>query len=109
MQLGVIDFVAFSGVCKSWRSFAFSYMNKFMASRPPMFMFVDEFENDEEWCCHLKDADGRKFKTVVPHSAGRSICVGVTCGYIILYEHRTHDFWLVNLITRHELRSQMPL
>lgn len=55
MQLGVIDFVAFSGVYKPWRSFAFSYMNTFMASKPPMFMSTDEGKNNEDdgWCCYL--------------------------------------------------------
>ncbi|CAH1435860.1 unnamed protein product [Lactuca virosa] len=60
MQLGVIDFLAFSGVCKSWRSVALS---------------------------------NRK----------RS-CVGITCGYLILFKRKKRDFWLVNPITRHEIR-----
>lgn len=101
MQLGVIDFVAFSGVCKSWRSVALSYMNTFMASRPPMFMSPDDAD-DVEWYCYLKDVEGRRFKTIVPHSA-EALCVGITCGYVILYATKTRDFWLVNPITRHEL------
>ncbi|CAH1450124.1 unnamed protein product [Lactuca virosa] len=31
------------------------------------------------------------------------MCIRVTCGYLILLGEETNDFWLVNLITRHEL------
>ncbi|CAH1448976.1 unnamed protein product [Lactuca virosa] len=96
MKLGVVDFVAFSGVCKSWRSLAFSNWNMFMASKPPMSICISD-----EWCS-LEDLEGKKFKTIIPHSAGR-ICFGLTCGYLILFSRETRDFWLVNPITRHEL------
>ncbi|KAL7591065.1 hypothetical protein Lser_V15G34921 [Lactuca serriola] len=36
MKRGVIDFLAFSRVCKSWRSLALCNRNKFIVSRPPM-------------------------------------------------------------------------
>ncbi|CAH1414946.1 unnamed protein product [Lactuca virosa] len=100
-QQGVIDFVAFSGVCKSWRSFALSYMSTFMTSRPPMFMSPDD-DYDVEWWCHLKDVEGRRFKTIVPHPAS-AVCVEITCGYVILFVTKTRDFGLINLITWHEL------
>ncbi|KAL7591876.1 hypothetical protein Lser_V15G32992 [Lactuca serriola] len=101
MQLRVVDFVAFSGVCKSWRAFALYNKKTFMASKPPMRIFFEHYsDNTMLWC--LKDFEGRNFRTIVPDSQGRK-CVGCTCGYLILTRGKTHDFWLVNPITRHEL------
>ncbi|KAL4563912.1 hypothetical protein LXL04_027960 [Taraxacum kok-saghyz] len=100
MQLGIIDFFAFSGVCKSWRSFAVSKRNTFMASKPPMSIGMRK-PNKRGWC-HLEDFEGKKFKTILPHFFGRD-CIGSTCGYLILFGHETRDFWLVNPVTRHEL------
>ncbi|CAH1416122.1 unnamed protein product [Lactuca virosa] len=103
MKLGVIDFLAFGGVCKTWRSLARNNKKIFMASGPPMLMSIsDPSYEKEEWYCCLEDFEGRKFKTILPHAAGR-ICVGITCGYLILFGEETKDFWLVNLITRHQL------
>ncbi|CAH1450156.1 unnamed protein product [Lactuca virosa] len=100
MKLGAIDFSAFSGVCKSWRSFAVSNKNNFMASRPPMSISISPhgYENG----CYLKDSEGRKFKTIIPHFVGR-ICIGMTSGYLILLCKKTRDFLLVNPISRNEL------
>ncbi|KAL4555363.1 hypothetical protein LXL04_037981 [Taraxacum kok-saghyz] len=100
MQLGVIDFLAFGGVCKSWRLLTVSNKNKFMASRPPMSISISTDANEKE--CYLDDSEGRKFKTILPHSTGRKY-VGLTCGYLILFDAERKDFWLVNPITRHEL------
>ncbi|KAL7602838.1 hypothetical protein Lser_V15G16104 [Lactuca serriola] len=100
MQLGVIDFVALSGVCKSWRSAAHSNRNRFMASRSPMWIQIKDRPYKKE--LYLQDFEGRKFKTLLPHSADTSF-VGLTCGYLILRKNKTRDFWLVNPITRHQL------
>ncbi|XP_023732165.1 uncharacterized protein LOC111879973 [Lactuca sativa] len=100
MQLGVVDFVAFSGVCKSWRSFAISNRKSLMACRPPMHMRIST-DNLEDYC-YLEDFEGKMLKTILPHSTGRT-CVGLTCGYLILFGRKTKDFWLVNPITKHQL------
>ncbi|XP_023728897.1 uncharacterized protein LOC111876576 [Lactuca sativa] len=100
MQLGIVDFVAFSKVCKSWRSQALPNRKRFMASKPPMLMYISSHVNMKE--CYLQDFEGKNFKTILPHSGGR-IYAGFTCGYLILYGWATRDFWLVNPITRHEL------
>ncbi|KAL4563918.1 hypothetical protein LXL04_027966 [Taraxacum kok-saghyz] len=100
MQLGFVDFFAFSGVCKSWRSVALSNKNTFMASKPPISICIRD-PSEDEWC-HLEDFQGTKFKTIIPHLSGR-ICVGSTCGYLILFGRETRDFWLVNPVTRHQL------
>ncbi|XP_023728916.1 uncharacterized protein LOC111876598 [Lactuca sativa] len=100
MQLGVVDFLAFSRVCKSWRSVSLSNKKRFMASKPPMLMRISTRGNEKEYC--LEDFGGRKFKSIIPHSK-RRIYVGLICGYLILYGWATRDFWLVNPITGHEL------
>lgn len=110
MKLAVIDYVAFSKVCKSWRSVAVCNRNKFIMSSPPMSISVSA--DEKEW--HLVDYEGRKLKINVPHSGGRT-CIGVTCGYLILCSEKylfcsekTRDFWLVNPITRHQLHFDFP-
>ncbi|CAH1416165.1 unnamed protein product [Lactuca virosa] len=100
------------GVCKSWRSLALSNRKRFMASRPPLSVIISPSPPPMSMCisrpraynntCYLTDFEGRKFKTIIPHSASR-ICVGLTCGYLILFGRKTNDFWLVNAITRHQL------
>ncbi|CAH1419409.1 unnamed protein product [Lactuca virosa] len=103
MQLGVVDFFAFKGVCKSWSSFAVSNMNIFMASKPPMEIYFSMEANEDYWC-HLEDFGGRTFKTILPHSTWRRCVLGCTCGYLILFgRKKTQDFLLVNPITKHKL------
>ncbi|KAL4563919.1 hypothetical protein LXL04_027968 [Taraxacum kok-saghyz] len=92
--------VAPCGVCKSWRSFALSNNKTFMASKPPMTIRI-RASSEDEWC-RMEDFEGTKFKTIIPHLSGR-ICVGSTCGYLILFGKETRDFWLVNPVTRHQL------
>ncbi|CAH1425369.1 unnamed protein product [Lactuca virosa] len=96
MRLRVVEFLSFSRVCKSWRSLALSNRKRFMASKPPMAMLLDKNT------CYLQDFEGREFKTILPLSGDRT-CIRVTCGYLIFMGEKTRDFWLVNLITRHEL------
>lgn len=98
LQLGVVDFFSFKRVCKSWRKLAFDHNDMFMGSRQPMSI---SFSTGAKKECYLEDFEGRKFKTILPHSIG-STCVGITCGYVILFGRKTRDFWLVNPITRHE-------
>ncbi|KAL7614333.1 hypothetical protein Lser_V15G05519 [Lactuca serriola] len=102
MQLGVIDFLAFSGVCKTWRLVAISNWKTFMASKSPMLLRISTRGNDKDKECCLEDSQGRKFKTILPRSVGSSF-IGLTCGYLIFFREKTYDFWLVNPITRHEL------
>ncbi|KAL4587517.1 hypothetical protein LXL04_000388 [Taraxacum kok-saghyz] len=112
MQLGVFDFVSFSGVCKSWKSFAFSNMWNFMASRPTIYVRMSTYIGEKKSYLLLEDLEGIKSKNSVPFYANYPFCssnnayIGSTCGYIILYLHRTksRDFWLVNPITRHKLQ-----
>ncbi|MFS7890423.1 putative F-box domain-containing protein [Helianthus anomalus] len=101
MHLEVFDYVALSGVCKAWRSFAISNWNKFMMSKQPMYLSISSdfiFLKD----CYIQDHTRRKLKAIIPHSSARK-CIGVTCGYLIFFERKTHGFWLVNPFTRKEL------
>ncbi|KAI3719215.1 hypothetical protein L6452_20110 [Arctium lappa] len=100
MQLGVVDFLAFSGVCQSWRELALANRHKFMSSRQPMSIYMSS-TGDKKYC-YLDDFNGRKFKTILPTSTFR-MCVGLTSGYLILFGRRNRDFLLVNPITKHEL------
>ncbi|XP_076955893.1 uncharacterized protein LOC143630884 [Bidens hawaiensis] len=100
MHLGLVDFIAFGSVCKSWRSFAVRNWNKFMVSKQPMHLSISSRLNEKE--CYLEDYQRRKLKTTIPHSNGR-ICVGITCGYLIFFGREACDFWLVNPVTRKEL------
>ncbi|CAH1450153.1 unnamed protein product [Lactuca virosa] len=108
MRLGVVDFLAFSRVCKSWRSLAVSNRNKFIVSRPPMPMSISiSTDANHESKCYLEDFEGRKLKISLPHSDYKA-CVGVSYGYLILIREKTNIFWLVNPITRHEFHVPSP-
>nr|KAJ0205985.1 hypothetical protein LSAT_V11C500256180 [Lactuca sativa] len=87
MQLGVVDFPAFSGVCKSWRSFAHSNKTKFMESSPIICMSISIESNEEDYNYYLDDinTEGRSFNSILPHSGGRT-CVCFTYGHLILFE-----------------------
>ncbi|CAH1448990.1 unnamed protein product [Lactuca virosa] len=100
MQLGFVDFFAFNEVCKSQRSLALSERNIYLDSIPPM--SISTSINKQDRFGIRRTLKEKKLKTIVPDSAGR-ICIGLTCGYLILFGRETNDFWLVNLITRYEL------
>ncbi|KAL4585847.1 hypothetical protein LXL04_010473 [Taraxacum kok-saghyz] len=100
MELGVVDFVSFSGVCKSWRSLALANKIRFMACKPPMELyFITEWSNKTD-VYSLVDFKGRRFKILLPESGGRR-CVGLTCGYLVFLVTKSCDILLMNPITRH--------
>ncbi|KAJ0438973.1 putative F-box protein [Helianthus annuus] len=101
MRLGIVDFLAFSGVCKLWRTIALTNRKEFLLSRQRMAIRIStRVANRKE--CWLEDCDGRVFRTILPRSSGRT-CVGLVSGYVILFGRKTRDFRLVNPITRHEV------
>lgn len=69
MELGVVDFVSFSGVCMSWRSLALPNKIRFMASKPPMELRISEGPNKTKEYS-LVDFGGRSFKIILPESIG---------------------------------------
>ncbi|KAL4585846.1 hypothetical protein LXL04_010472 [Taraxacum kok-saghyz] len=60
MELGVFDFLSFSGVCKSWRSLALPNKIRFMASKPPMELRISEGPR-RTYEYSLLDFGGRSF------------------------------------------------
>ncbi|KAL4590273.1 hypothetical protein LXL04_003200 [Taraxacum kok-saghyz] len=100
MKLGVFDFHAFSGVCKSWRPLALSNKNTFMASIPPMTISIPDDPTNEDYPCCIEDTDGRIINSILPNSGGRA-CIGFTYGHLILYGKETRDFWLLDPVTKH--------
>ncbi|KAL4557416.1 hypothetical protein LXL04_035593 [Taraxacum kok-saghyz] len=101
MQLGVVDFLSFNKVCKSWRSLALSNKKNFISSRPPMLIWLDHYLTKINHCS-LRDFNRRTFEPILPNST-RVTCYGLTCGYLIMFGNKHHDFWLVNPITGHQL------
>ena len=87
MELGVVDFVSFSGVCKSWRSLALPNKIRFMASKPPMELFWTSGGSNNTKEYSLLDFGGRKFKIILPGSGGKYF-IGLT--WI--------DLWLLGLV-----------
>ncbi|CAH1450103.1 unnamed protein product [Lactuca virosa] len=73
----------------------------FMASRLPVSIRIT-YRPYKKKECFLEDFEGRKLKTLLPHSGGREF-VGLSRGYLVFFGRKTCDFWLVNPITRHEL------
>ncbi|KAL4585849.1 hypothetical protein LXL04_010475 [Taraxacum kok-saghyz] len=90
--------VATCGVCKSWRSLALPHKIRFMASKPPMKLWISQGSNNVDKCC-LVDFGGRSI-IILPESGGRT-CVALTCGYLVFLGTKTRDFMLLNPITRH--------
>nr|KAJ0196417.1 hypothetical protein LSAT_V11C700358900 [Lactuca sativa] len=80
-----------TGICKSWRSFTVSNRNTFMASKPPMKISIGPLLNKEDSYYFLEEFKERRFKTIFPHSFGRTY-FGSTCGYLILFDRETRDF-----------------
>lgn len=100
MQLGVLDFTPFSGVCKWWRSLAISNKSKFMETRPLTFISIPTEPKEEDYSYYLEDIEERSLTSILPHSGGRK-CVGFTCDHLILFGSKTNDLWLIDPITRH--------
>ncbi|MFS8026850.1 putative F-box domain-containing protein [Helianthus anomalus] len=101
MRLGVVDFLAFSGVCKLWQTIALTNRKTFLLSKQRIAIRIStRVANRKE--CWLEDCDGRVFLTILPRSSGRA-CVGLVSGYVILFGRKTREFRLVNPITRHEV------
>ncbi|KAJ0836891.1 hypothetical protein HanRHA438_Chr16g0772071 [Helianthus annuus] len=70
MRLGVVDFLAFSGVCKLYGQVPHQIGKKFMLSRQPMAIRISTRVAKRKECW-LEDCDGRMFRTILPCSSGR--------------------------------------
>ena len=101
--LGAIDYIMFGCVCRTWRLYFLAYRQEFMASQPPLAVFLPiRFKRDFYF---YNIFDHMRYKTKLPNISGK-FCSGTTCGYLILednYKRPDSQIWLLNPFTRHEL------
>ena len=69
--LGTIDYLMFGCVCRAWRLYAVANRQEFMASQPPLVMFMPN--RSKRACCFYNIFDGRKYKAKLPNVVGQ-IC-----------------------------------
>ncbi|KAK1357186.1 hypothetical protein POM88_050442 [Heracleum sosnowskyi] len=99
-KLSIIDYVSFSGVCKSWRSAFIDFRKTYMRHQQPL-VFVRP-KCSKKSCVLYNMFDEKSFKTMVQDLPCKNL-IGLSCGYLITID-RNLRFWLVNLMTKHELR-----
>ena len=107
-SLGPIDYLMFGCVCRTWRSYVATYKKGFLASQPPLVLFLST--HARRACYFYSIFDRKLYKAILPNLIGKS-CLGITCGYLVLKdkEGRTDSqIWLLNPFTRHELRFPSP-
>jgi len=107
-SLGPIDYLMFGCVCRTWRSYVATYKKGFLASQPPLVLFLST--HARRACYFYSIFDRKLYKAILPNLIGKS-CLGITCGYLVLKdkEERTDSqIWLLNPFKRHELRFPSP-
>lgn len=108
-RVGVIDYMMFACVCKSWRSFSVAFKQEFMASQAPLVFLVSK--NARKHCYLYNIFEKRLFRAELPHLSGNK-CLGFTCGYLVLRDSemskKKPNIWFVNPFTRHELTFPRP-
>ena len=105
--LSAIEYLMFGCVCSTWRSFVAEYRREFMASQPPLALFLSK---NARIAYFYSLFDQRLYKKIFPNVTGKS-CSGITCGYFVLEDkYRTADsqIWLMNPFTGHELYFPRP-
>ncbi|XP_050258252.1 uncharacterized protein LOC126703326 [Quercus robur] len=76
--LGTIDYLMFGCVCRAWRLYAVANRQEFMASQPPLVMFMP---NRSKRACYFYNIfDGRKYKAKLPNLVGK-ICYRISYGH----------------------------
>ncbi|XP_030954074.1 uncharacterized protein LOC115976746 [Quercus lobata] len=107
-QLGAIDYLMFGCVCKGWRLYVAAHRKEFMASQPPLLVFLS---TQAKRACHFYSIfDRRLYKAILPSLVGKT-CSGLSCGYFVLEDRKKRadsEIWLLNPFTRHELRFSRP-
>ncbi|XP_074348634.1 uncharacterized protein LOC141687305 [Apium graveolens] len=98
MKLSLIDYLAFSGVCRFWRFVSMDIRKKFMERQKPLVFARSKYSKKARLLYNM--FDGKTCKTMLKNLVGD--LVGLSCGYLIL-NNRNRGFWLINLMTRHEL------
>ncbi|XP_057491099.1 putative F-box protein At4g22180 isoform X1 [Actinidia eriantha] len=98
-RLSLVDYLAFGGVCSSWRSSSVAQRAVVLASQPPLLVLVSVYA--KRGCFLFDISDGGTYKAMLPNVHGRSFW-GFSCGYLIMRDKK-FKISLVNLITRKEL------
>ncbi|KAK1369988.1 hypothetical protein POM88_036080 [Heracleum sosnowskyi] len=100
LLLNIVDYFAFSGVCRSWRSVATKWRDYYMERQKPL--VVVKSKHAKKSCFLYNVFQGEKYKALLPNLRG-NVFVGISCGYVVTLD-RNSGFWLINLMTRHQLR-----
>ncbi|KAL4653614.1 hypothetical protein ACB092_01G317400 [Castanea dentata] len=105
--LSDIEYLMFGCVCSTWRSFVAEYRKEFMASQPPLALFLSKNAGIAYFYSLF---DQRLYKKIFPSVTGKS-CSGITCGYFVLEDKcctADSQIWLLNPFTGHELYFPRP-
>ncbi|KAI4305572.1 hypothetical protein L6164_028933 [Bauhinia variegata] len=112
-HLGMIDYILFGCVCKSWKSYVSAHRQDFMASQSPHILLLPAYIRSS--CCFLYNiSDKKNYKALLPSLIGK-LCLGIAGGYLVFqnkHDNMKSPLWLLNPITRHELHfpsSPYPL
>ncbi|XP_065638509.1 uncharacterized protein LOC136071319 [Quercus suber] len=106
--LGPIAYLMFGCVCRAWRLYAVANRQEFMASQPPLVMFMPN--RSKRACYFFNIFDGRKYKAKLPNLVGK-VCYRISYGYLVVKDQIdavNSQIWLINPFTRHELRVLCP-
>ncbi|XP_031252133.1 uncharacterized protein LOC116110029 [Pistacia vera] len=99
-SLSVADFLSFGKVCRSWRLFYTETKGQFMASRPPLVIYISTRAKKS---CRFYEitTSPNSYQTKLPYFA-RNFCIGFSNGYLIMEDILT-NVWLINPVTGHQL------
>ena len=100
VKLSIVDYLSFSGVCKSWRSASIAFRKYCMERQQPLVVVRPKYSKKS--CVLYNMFDLKSYKTMLPDLPCKKL-MGLSCGYLITID-RNLGFWLVNLMTKHELR-----
>ncbi|XP_063943356.1 uncharacterized protein LOC135150629 [Daucus carota subsp. sativus] len=100
VKLSIVDYLSFSGVCKSWRSASIDFRKYCMEHQQPVIVVRPKYSKKS--CVLYNMFDMKSYKTMLPDLPWKKL-LGFSCGYLITID-RNLGFWLINLITKHELR-----
>ncbi|KAK1357185.1 hypothetical protein POM88_050441 [Heracleum sosnowskyi] len=98
-RLSIIDYISFSGVCKSWRSAFIDFRKTLMKHQQPLVVVRPKYSKKS--CVLYNMFDERSYRTMLPDLPCKYL-LGFSCGNLITFD-RNRRFWLVNLMTKHEL------
>lgn len=100
-SLSIADFLSFGKVCRNWRLSYLETKNAFMASKPPLVIYIPARAKKS---CHFYEIkpSPSTYKTKLPYLP-RNFCIGLSNGYLIMEDILT-NVWVINPITGHELR-----